>query len=183
MQKPWLISSNTEVEAKKTQNKSKNKSVYPSDYIGLEGSVDVVPLFGLGVYSYLFPTPSTRRHSTSGRYLGIISCLNVHPASLQSSATMSSQDPSSSTSNSTWLTGYTLLADYLNWMVAIEAHSFGDVDLRHRRRQEPDNLRHGGNLQAGSNADQQVRLFSIMVHQAFVKSVWQLFAKERNVGL
>lgn len=61
---------------------------------------------GLTENSYRLPGPSTRFHSTSGRFSGIISCLSVHPASLHSSATTSSHDPSSSTSNSTWLTGY-----------------------------------------------------------------------------
>ena len=145
-----------------------------------------VPLAAWDAYSYLLPGPSTFLHSTSGRDLGIISCSKSQPASLQSSATTSSQEPSSSTSNSTWLTGWgkkknQRKGDYGSR--ELETHSFGDIDLRDTFGQEPDNLRDRSNLEARTNANQQVHFVAILAEQALVKGVRKLLAKESDIGL
>lgn len=58
-----------------------------------------------------------------------------------------------------------------------------DVDLRHLRWQESDDLRHGRNLQARADADEQVTLVAVVVHEALVECVGQLLAKKRDVRL
>lgn len=56
-------------------------------------------------YRALSGNSSMRHTSTVMGCFGIISCSKSHPTRLQSSTTTSSQEPSNSTSNSTWLTG------------------------------------------------------------------------------
>lgn len=59
----------------------------------------------------------------------------------------------------------------------------GDVDLGDVRGQEGDELRDGGNLEAGADDDDQVRLEAVGPSKPTAELVRKRLAKEGNVGL
>lgn len=62
-------------------------------------------------------------------------------------------------------------------------YRLGDVNLGNVRGEKAYNLGHGSNLETGSDADEQVGLFPVVVHEPLVEGVGQLLAKEGDIGL
>lgn len=149
-------------------------------------------MYTFGIYSdsrlmiYLDFVPSAKS-TVSFRPLGIISCLRSHPASLHSSTTTSSQEPRSSTSKSTWVTGLRkaekLACDLVGYSRERGQYCFGYINLRSLRWEEANDLGDGGDFETGSDADQEVAFVSVVVDEAVVESGRELFAEERDVRL
>ena len=63
------------------------------------------------------------------------------------------------------------------------AHVSRDKDLRHTRRHEVRNLGDGSDFERCSDDDNEVCVVLVMVREAVVESVWEIFAKECDIRL